>query len=75
MIKFEHDGPQVSCRKTCYKRYDGANTPRWNLETKPFIVQWVIQKEETLVLRVIENHMPSWDVVGKGKCCQLVLKL
>jgi hypothetical protein len=29
----------------------------------------------TLVLRVVENHMPSWDVIGKGKCYQLVLKL
>ncbi len=75
MIKFEHDGLYVSYQRTC-KKYDGVNTPRWNLEFEPFVGQWVIQREEnTLVLAVIENHMSPWNVVGKGKYCyQLVLK-
>jgi hypothetical protein len=24
--------------RACWKGYDGANTPRWNLEVEPFIV-------------------------------------
>jgi hypothetical protein len=36
MIKFEHDGFQISHQKACWKKYDGANISRWNLEIKPF---------------------------------------
>jgi hypothetical protein len=26
--------------------YDGVNAPRWNLGVKPFVVWWVVEKEE-----------------------------
>jgi hypothetical protein len=35
--KFEHNGPQISFHRTCWKTYDGANIPRWNLEVEPFV--------------------------------------
>jgi hypothetical protein len=38
MIKFGHEGLQIFYQKTCWKRYDGANVSRWNLEVKPFVV-------------------------------------
>jgi len=71
MINFEHNRRQMSCQKTCWKGYDGANILRWNFEVEPFVVQWVVQMEEdTHKLGVIE------DVVGKEMCCcQLVLRL
>jgi hypothetical protein len=37
MIRFKLDGSQIFCQKTCWKRYDGANAPRWNFEIKPFV--------------------------------------
>jgi hypothetical protein len=37
MIKFGHDGPQISHWKTCWKRYDGEDTPKWNFEVEPFV--------------------------------------
>jgi len=39
MIKFEHNGLQISCQKACYRGYDDANVPKWNLEGEPFVVQ------------------------------------
>jgi hypothetical protein len=39
MIKFGHDGLQISYQRACEKGYDGANTLRWNLEVEPFVVQ------------------------------------
>jgi len=38
MIRFKHNGSQISCWRTCWKGYDGPNASRWNLEIKPFIV-------------------------------------
>jgi hypothetical protein len=38
MVKFRHDGPQVSCEKTCLVRHDGVNVSRWNLEVEPSVV-------------------------------------
>jgi len=77
MIKFRHDGPQMSHRKTCYKGYDGEDTPRWNLEVEPFFVQWIVQMEEdTHKLRMVKDHMLPSSVVGKEMCyCRLMLKL
>jgi hypothetical protein len=37
MIRFEHNGSQISCQKACWKGYDGAETPRWNFEIEPFV--------------------------------------
>jgi len=37
MIKFGHDGFQISRRKACWKRYDGADALRRNLEIEPFV--------------------------------------
>jgi len=55
---------------------EGVNVPKWNLEDEPFVVQWIIQKEgNTPVLRVVKNHMMPSNVVGKGRCCQLMLRL
>jgi hypothetical protein len=39
MIKFGHNGPQISCHRACWRGYDGANASRWNLEVEPFIVR------------------------------------
>jgi hypothetical protein len=39
MIKFRHDGLQISYRKACWKQYDGANALRWNPEIEPFVAQ------------------------------------
>jgi hypothetical protein len=39
MIKFGHDGLQISCQKACWKQYDGANASRWNPKIEPFIAQ------------------------------------
>jgi hypothetical protein len=59
MIKFGHDELQMSYQKACWKGYDGANTPKWNLEIEPFVVQRVVQMEEnTQRLGVVEDHMP-----------------
>jgi hypothetical protein len=58
MINFRHNGLQISYRKICYKKYDGANAPRWNLEIKPFVAQWVVQMKENMnELRAIGDHM------------------
>ncbi len=38
MIKFEPDGPQISCWKACWKGYDGADASTWNLDVEPFVV-------------------------------------
>jgi hypothetical protein len=58
MIKFRHDGPQMSCWKAYWKRYDDANASRWNLEVEPFVARRVIQMEEdTHGLGVIKDHM------------------
>jgi hypothetical protein len=68
MIKFEHDGSHISYQKTCWKGYDGTNVPRWNLEIEPFIAQRIVEREEnTPMLRVVENHKPPRNVVGKGR--------
>jgi hypothetical protein len=32
-------GPKYLVGKHVGKRYDGANTPRWNLEIKSFVAQ------------------------------------
>jgi hypothetical protein len=67
MIKFEHDGLQTSCQKTCWKGYDGANTPRCNLEVEPFVAQWIIQMKENMhKLRAIRDHMSLQGVAKKG---------
>ncbi len=66
MIKFKHDGLQIFCWKTCLKRYDSANAPRWNLEIKPFVIQWVVQKEENMpMLWVVKDCMLLWIVAKK----------
>jgi hypothetical protein len=60
MIRFEHDGFQISCWKTCLKGYDDVNTLKWNLEVEPFVAPWVVQREENMhVLGVGEDHKPS----------------
>ncbi len=42
------------------KRYDGANTLKWNLDDEPFVVRWVVQKEKDIfVLGAINNHENS----------------
>jgi len=48
-----------------------------NSEIKPFVVGWIVQKEEdTCIWGAVENYMAPWGVVGKGRnCCRLVLKL
>jgi hypothetical protein len=63
--------------KACWKRYDGANVPKWNLEVEPFVIQWVVQMEEdTHGLGVVKDHMSPWGVVGKEICyCWLELRL
>jgi hypothetical protein len=35
MIKFEHNGPQISYQRAWY---DGVNVLIWNLEVEPFVV-------------------------------------
>ncbi len=59
------------------KWYDGGNSSKWKFEIKQFVAQWVVQiKENMHELKVIEDHMPLWDVGGKGRCYyQLVLRL
>jgi hypothetical protein len=37
MIKFGHDGLQMSYWKTCWKGYDGVDVLRWNLEVEPIV--------------------------------------
>ncbi len=73
MIKFGHDGPQMSCQRACWKGYDGVD----HLEVEPFVVQWIVLMEEDMhELRVVENHMSLWGVVGKEMCCcRLMLRL
>jgi hypothetical protein len=69
-------GFKISCWRACYKRYDGANALKYNLEYEPFVIQRVVQKEgNTFVLGAIEDHMLSWSVVGKKSFCQLALTL
>ncbi len=53
--------------------YDGANTPKWNLEVEPLVVWWVVQmKEDFCELKAVGEHMPPWSVARKEKCyCQL----
>ncbi len=77
MIKFGHDGLRISCKKTCWKGYDGVDVLKWNFEVEPFVAWWVVQMEEdTHKLGVVEDHMPPWGVVRKEMCCcQLVLRL
>jgi hypothetical protein len=73
-IKFEEF--HISHRRTCWKRYDSINAPRWNLEIKPFIVQWIVQMKENMCkLGVIGDHMLPWGVAKKMCYCWLVLKL
>jgi hypothetical protein len=38
MIEFGHNVLQISHKKTCWKRYDGVDVPKWNLKIKPFVV-------------------------------------
>jgi hypothetical protein len=38
MIKFKHNGLQVSRQKAYWKRHDGVNALRWNFEIEPFVV-------------------------------------
>jgi hypothetical protein len=37
MTKFRHDGLQMSHWKACWKRYDGGDILKWNLEVEPFV--------------------------------------
>jgi hypothetical protein len=37
MIKFRHDGLQMSHRKACWKGYDGVDVSRWKFEVEPFL--------------------------------------
>jgi hypothetical protein len=49
----------------------------WNgiLKLEPFVVQWIVQiKKDTHMLRVVENHMSFWNVVGNEMCCWLMLR-
>jgi hypothetical protein len=55
MIKCEHNGPQISCQRTYYKGFDGANILKWNLEIEPFVVQ---TKEDMHELGAIKDHRP-----------------
>jgi hypothetical protein len=72
MIKFEHDGLQISCWRACWKGYDGANAPRWNLEVKPFVAQWIVQMKENMrELGAVGNHMPPWGVAKEGDIVDL----
>jgi hypothetical protein len=76
MIKFEHDGLYVSCWKACWRGYDGVKALKWNPKVKPFVDQWVVEKDENLhELEVIKYHKPPLGFAKKGKCCRLVLKL
>jgi hypothetical protein len=53
--------------------YDNANSPRWNLEVEPFVIRWIVQKEEDIcVLGLIKDHMVPWGVVGKKKMLLLI---
>ncbi len=65
------------CWRTCWKGYDRADAPWYNLEVELFIAQWIVQMEEDMHgLRVVKYHILPWDVVGKEMCyCQIVLKL
>jgi hypothetical protein len=77
IIKFGHDGPQMSYQRACWKGYNGENVPRWNLEVESFVARWVVQMEEDMHgLGVVEDHMPPWGVISKEMCCcQLVPRL
>jgi hypothetical protein len=37
MIKFKHNGLQISYQKECWKGYDDANAPKWNLVAEAFV--------------------------------------
>ncbi len=66
MIKFEHNGFQVSCQGACYRGYDGVDVMKWNPKVKPFVAHWIIQKEEDVhMLRAIEDCMLLWNVTKK----------
>jgi hypothetical protein len=57
--------------------YNNANSPKWNLEVEPFVVQWIVQKkEDTCVLGLVKDHMVPWGVVGKKRnCCWFMIRL
>jgi hypothetical protein len=56
-------------KKHVGKWYNGGNTLIWKCEIKQFVIRWVVQMEENMFeLKVVEDHMPLWDVGGKGKC-------
>jgi hypothetical protein len=76
MIKFKHDGLQMSCRKACWKGYDGVDAMRWNLEVELFVALWVVQMEKDMHtwVGVVENHMPPWSIIGKEMCCWFMLR-
>jgi len=38
MVKFGHDGFQVSYQRACWARHYGVNVSRWNLEVEPFVL-------------------------------------
>jgi hypothetical protein len=46
MIKFGHDGFQISNRRECLKGYDGVNVPKWNFEVESLVIQLIVQMEE-----------------------------
>jgi hypothetical protein len=70
MIKFKHDGLQITYWKACWKQYDGANVLKWNPKIEPFVAQWIIRKEENMhELGVGEECKALWNVTIKGKCC------
>jgi len=39
MIELRHNGFQISCWRTFWKRYDGVDVPKQNLELEPFVAQ------------------------------------
>ncbi len=43
--------------------YDNVNTPKWNLEVEPFVVQCVVQKEKSTCVRVGKRSH------GAFRCC------
>jgi hypothetical protein len=56
--------------------YDGGDVLKWNLEIKPFVVWWVVQrKEDVCKLGVVEIHMPHWNVAGMKICLKFMAKI
>jgi hypothetical protein len=37
MIKFGHNGLQISYQKACWKGYDGVDALKCNFEVEPFV--------------------------------------